>query len=73
MDESISPNDDDELLAIQRDIGYHGNDSSLRAFVGLFLKHYSKAESASIEVSNYLGQIHIITPSHNRPLIMVLI
>ncbi len=42
--------DDDDMVKIQKDIGFHGDDSSLRALIRLFLKHYQKAEAASILV-----------------------
>ena len=41
----------DELKLMEQDIrGCHGDNSSLRALICLFLTHYSKAESANIEV-----------------------
>ncbi len=48
------PNDsEDELLRIQKAIGFHGDDSALRALIKLFLKHHGKAEAASILVCYY--------------------
>ena len=41
----------DKLELMEQDIrGCHGDNSSLRALICLFLTHYSKAESANIEV-----------------------
>ena len=44
---------DDELLRVQKNIGFHGDDSALKALMDMFLKHHRMAEAASIAVRQF--------------------
>ena len=49
--------EDDELLRIQKNIGFHGDDSVVKALMDLFLKHHRMAETASIVVRQFYFNI----------------
>ncbi|XP_064390982.1 wings apart-like protein homolog [Halichondria panicea] len=58
---------DDELLRVQKNIGFHGDDSALKALMDMFLKHHRMAEAASIAVPSPQRLSQLASSPHSSP------